>query len=85
MKEAKPICLIKVDMDADFGNGRKVSIGELMEIFQDKMPDYYVFVIPQGGDPTVPREIFEFQVFYDKDFTEIDYASLKILIQESLN
>lgn len=85
MSTAKPIVLIKVDMQADFGNGKKPELYKLWEAVSDRMPDYHVFVIPQKYDPSEPKEVFEFQVFYDKDFTDIDYKALSILIKESLN
>ncbi len=77
---AKPICLIKVQKD----NQPEDIITRLNEILRDRMPDYYVFVIPQE-DYTEHHDALEFQVFYEKDFTEIQYAELKQLVESYLN
>ena len=82
---AKPICIIKVDMEADFGGGKRANLYEWGKIFEERLPDYHVFVISQPYDSSEPKEVFIFQVFYEKDFTEIDYNGLKEIINRSLN
>jgi len=82
---AKPICIIKVDMNADFGGGKRPNLLELSEAFEKRLPDYHVFVLPQADNFEEPHEPIIFQVFYEKDFTEIDYNGLKELINSSLN
>jgi hypothetical protein len=81
---AKPICVIKVDL------GRlspKPDVSDFLPEFGkaciDKMPDYHVFVIPQD-DFEDSHDVLEFQVFYEKDFTELQYQELKKIIEDSL-
>jgi hypothetical protein len=49
----------------------------LVKRLKEAMPDYYVLVY--HSHPT------EMQVFYEKDFTDIQYDELKALIEERLN
>lgn len=81
---SKPICVIKVSMDADFGNGQRVNINMLRGELALMLNDYHVFVLPALVDYEMGNELFEFQVFYEKDFTEIQYEELKKLITESI-
>lgn len=74
---AKPICVIKVDDSVTTIS----SLREVNQVLQEKMPDYHVFALPQTDRE---KEGFEFQVFYDKDFTETNYEQLKGLINSSL-
>jgi len=80
----KPICVIKVDMQSDFGTGEKANLYKLMIAFEERLPDYHVFVIPQADTPEEPKERVEFEVFCEKDFTEIQYKELKDIITDSL-
>ncbi len=82
---AKPICIVKVDMGADFGNGERPELHKLSEALERRLTDYHVFVIPLAYDQSEPHEPLIFQVFYEKDFTEIEYAELKEIINKSLN
>lgn len=80
---AKPIAVIKVDMESDFGNGQKVNLSEICKALENKIGnDYYVFAVPLR----VPynSEPIQFQVFHEKDFTEIKYQELKKIIEQSL-
>lgn len=85
MSEAKPICIIKIDMMADFGGGKRPNLREIAAAMEDRLRDYHVFVLPQAVDQTEPHEPIIFQVFYSKDFTDIDYNGLKELINSTLN
>jgi hypothetical protein len=76
---AKPIVIIKVDDHVQKG-GVNISASELMDMFGKMMPDYHVLSFPAPID-----DIFEVQVFYEKDFTEIQYAELKELITKQIN
>lgn len=49
----------------------------LVRSLKSAMPDYHVLVY--HSHPT------EMQVFYEKDFTDIQYEELKVLIEEKLN
>jgi hypothetical protein len=80
----KPICVIKVDMETDFGNGQKANLNILRELFAKMLNDYHVFVIPAIHNYEIGTELFTFQVFYEKDFTEIQYEELKQLITDSI-
>ncbi len=79
---AKPICVIKVNMDADLGGGQRVNLWKIREYMLKELMDYHVFVLPNMEDES---DIFEFQVFYEKDFTEIQYEELRKLITDSIN
>ncbi len=82
---SKPICVIKIDINrVNSGAGVNDSWGNWQRLFEDKLPDYHVFVLPQDYNYEERQELFNFQVFYEKDFTEIQYAELKQLIEDSL-
>lgn len=78
---AKPICIVKYDFDNFSIDGRVVSADELMTSLQQQMPDYYVFAIPVHS----AAEIISFQVFHEKDFTEVQYEELKKIIHTAIN
>lgn len=81
----KPICIIRAGEDAMVEvSGNKLSLYELQQLFESRLPDYHVFVIPAVNDPSEPQEYFTFQVFYEKDFTDIQYQELKNLIEQSI-
>jgi hypothetical protein len=87
---AKPICLIKVIPDRFTVYGKNVDVNsllsELNKIFQDRMPDYHVFVISQESftiDGNI-NDTMTFEVFYEKDEQPIDYEGLKKIIEENL-
>lgn len=82
---AKPICVIKVNMEADFGNGQKANLRTLRDAFDEKLNGYHVFVLPLKFNYEEPQELFVFQVFYEKDFTEIQYEELKKIITDAIN
>lgn len=78
----KPICLIKIDT---YGQSNPNSLlSDIRSTLETKMPDYYIFVIPITIDFEKKNDQIEFQVFYEKDFTPIQYEELKALIISSL-
>lgn len=82
---AKPICVVKIDMSADFGGGTKPSLYNLYDAVNGKIGDeYHVFVIPAKIDYENSVEPITFEVFYEKDFTEIQYQELKKIITDSI-
>lgn len=66
--------------NTSFGN----VVRQLTETISEKMPDYHVFVIPAIKQYEEPQEMMQFEVFYEKDFTEIQYEDFKKIIQGSL-
>ncbi len=79
----KPIVVVKIDVETDMGNGRSFESEKLHieKYLGDKLVDYHVFVLPirNAGD-----EPITFQVFYEKDFTPIQYQELKDLVMQSI-
>ena len=80
---SKPIVVIKIDQEADLGNGRSFysEHSHIQKFLDDKLGDYHVFVVPVGGRPD---EAISLQVFYEKDFTEIQYQELKQMVLDSI-
>lgn len=81
MTEAKPICIIYLPEFIGAG-GQRISWSncrDIQEAQEKDKPEYYWFVIPDydGGK-------IEFKVFYDKDFTEIQFAELKEMINKAI-
>lgn len=83
---AKPICLITIDSQiATSGNANGwETCASLRELYESRMPDYHIFVVP-NFITDVPIPPLHIQVFYEKDFTEIQYEELKKMIENSLN
>ena len=78
---SKPICVINYNV-REIPAG--TSFGELYEIFKGKLTDYHVLLVPiDNPEEFVPP--FDLKVFYEKDFTEIQYAELKKIIEDALN
>ncbi len=70
----KPIFIVEAPVmrtNEEFVNVQKVLENKLND-------DYYVLMVQTNGDD------FNFKVFYDKDFTEINYDELKKLINEKI-
>ncbi|WP_283640101.1 hypothetical protein [Mesonia mobilis] len=70
---AKPIFIVESPMmqtEEEFVNTQKV--------LENKLNDYHVLIVQTNVDD------FNFKVFYDKDFTEIDLDDLKEYIKEKL-
>jgi hypothetical protein len=80
----KPICVIYVDTERlPNDKGTWEYLGELCRNYEERMPDYHIFVLPNDNNEG-PIQFFEFQVFYEKDFTEIQYTELREMIEKSL-
>lgn len=77
---AKPICLIKIDT-RNMGSGR-IDLYETLKFVGEKMPDYHVFAVPFTDEDE--NEPVQMQVFYEKDFTDIQYEELKKLILDTI-
>ena len=70
---AKPIFIVEAPMmqtQEEFANVQKV--------LENKLNDYHVLMVQMDVND------FNFKVFYDKDFTEINYDELRKLINEKL-
>jgi hypothetical protein len=70
---AKPILIVEAPMmqtHEEFANVQKV--------LEKKLNDYHVLMVQMDVNN------FNFKVFYDKDFTEINYNELRKLINEKL-
>lgn len=77
---AKPICLVKVDNHkANF-----LGIYEIQQLLDNRLNDYHVLVVPFEQPEDEYDEPIQVQVFYEKDFTEIQYDELKKIISETL-
>jgi hypothetical protein len=70
----KPICVIYFDQVTGLDRNR------VQEYFDEKWNDYHVLVVPSHD----MEEVMELEVFYDKDFKETDYETLKALIMDEL-
>lgn len=82
----KPIIVIYYLPDAmTSAGGKLIPYHEVLDAFETKFPDYHVLCLPSYLSVDGSLENIRLQVFYDKDFTDIDYTSLKLLINESLN
>lgn len=78
---AKPICVIYYNPDMGV---TAISHHEISAAMEVKMPDYHVFCVPSYKSIEGDAELVEFKVFYDKDFTDIQYLQLEKMIAESL-
>lgn len=79
---AKPICVVKAILE-QLRPTDQDALTEFNIVLSEKMPDYHVFVLPQE-DMENYHDVLEFQVFYDKDFTPIQYEELRKLIEDTL-
>lgn len=70
---AKPIFLVGIIAD------HTEAFEQVQKAVESKLDDYHVLVHHSQTDELT------FQVFYEKDFTEINYEELKQLIKESIN
>lgn len=83
---AKPICIIKLNAiisELVNGLGLLECCRGLQTEFENKLTDYYVLVIPTYSEEGRDEPI-QFQVFYDKDFIEINFEELRELINLEL-
>jgi len=77
---AKPIALIYFDSEA-LRPDPYSRLNEIKKVLEAQLFDYHVLCIPISDVP----EMVRLQVFYEKDFTEIQYEELKALINNSIN
>jgi hypothetical protein len=82
---SKPICVIKVDTNRIYFGSSISSISDVQRIVEERLNDYHVLVIPFNQPADEYYEPMQIQVFYEKDFTEIQYQELKELITNSIN
>lgn len=77
---AKPIVVIHtpIHFSGSFTKSQEMAAKD-RDHLSVNYPDYYWFIFP---DPKV--QIPQFQVFYEKDFTEIQYEELKQLITDAI-
>ena len=81
----KPIVVIKIDQTKDFGEKAfHETLYRFKKSFEERLPDYHVFVLPLAIDYEQPQDPIQLQVFYEKDFTPIQYEELKQIIMDSL-
>lgn len=85
MNTVKPIVVIYYYQELLVTNGgKKMGITEVNEIFKEMFPEYYTLAIPSNLSTDGSCEDIRLQVFYEKDFTPIQYEELKKMVQESL-
>ena len=74
MQEAKPICVIYVNRHIDITSDIQIDLAA-------RLPDYHVFVL---AGTTHQQAVAKFKVYNNRNVTEIDAASLKQLILQSI-
>jgi hypothetical protein len=79
LKTPKPILVVRINTEIWASS----QLNSIQENMQTGMPDYYVFVLSQDDKENFHQDI-ELQVFYEKDFTEIQYTELREMIEKSL-
>lgn len=70
---AKPIFITKLPIEFREENDR------IKDLLSNQLYDYHVIVIIQESDK------IEFEVFYEKDFKEVDFEYLENLIKNTNN
>ena len=82
---SKPIAVVYYLHDVFHTNGgRLISMTEMNETLSKILPDYNVLAIPSYLSVDGSCENLRLQVFYDKDFTPIQYQELKQLIENQI-
>ena len=66
---AKPIFIVETPITQT-----NEEVANMQRVLENKLNDYHVLIIQMDVDN------FNFKVFYDKDFTEINYDELRELI-----
>lgn len=82
---AKPIVVLKIDGHMPLGAPDSTIITDYAKYsrrFDEKFPDYHVFCVPTFKDDQQEPIILE--VFYDKDFTQIQYDTLKTMLETEI-
>lgn len=78
-----PICVIKMDIESiNKRNDANVELPNMQDIFEKSLPDYHVFCLPKYESPNDP---VTFEVFHEKDFTDVNFEELRKIISESMN
>jgi len=81
MTTIKPICVIKCDHRNDI----LVPIYKIQSIMDERLgKDYHVLCVPFNQPKDESYEPIQLQVFYEKDFTPIQYAELKKIIEDAI-
>ena len=70
---AKPIFIVEAPMMQT-----QEEFAKLQKVLENKLNDYHVLMVRMDVND------FNFKVFYDKDFTEINYDELRKLINEKI-
>ena len=70
---AKPIFIVEAPMMQT-----REEFIKTQKVLENKLNDYHVLIVQTNVDD------FNFKVFYDKDFTEINYDELRELIKEKI-
>lgn len=81
----KPICVVYYLPDLLTTNGEIKNVGHVNEALKNMFPDYYVLAVPSHQSADGSCEDIRLQVFYEKDFTEIQFQELQTLIINSIN
>ena len=68
---AKPILIVEVPI-----NYTDEELSVLSRQLVDELHDYHILTI------TTDRDDFDFKVFYEKDFTDINFDELKKLVKQ---
>lgn len=73
---AKPILIVRIPKPERFIPNSDFK--EMEDLLQQKVPDYNIILIISLVEDIV------FEVFYEKDYTELKFEELKQLIKDSL-
>ena len=71
---AKPIFIIESPIIQT-----REEFDRMQKTLQNELNDYHVLMVSSD------RDEFNFEVFYDKDFTHVNYDELKKIIYDKLN
>lgn len=78
---AKPICVVKVDnIYLQF-----TELYKIQELLDGRLTDYHVLVVPFKRPGDEYYEPMQIQVFYEKDFTEIQHKELKQIVSDAIS
>ena len=81
----KPILLMYYLPAGFLGKGgREISATEMNDMLHERFQDYYTLAVPSNQSADGSCEDIRLQVFYEKDFTPIQYEELKKMIMDSL-
>jgi hypothetical protein len=77
---AKPICVIKLDLQ----HKPFLDLAEIQELLEARFTDYHVLVVPFAQPEDEHYEPYQVQVFYEKDFDEVKYEELKKIVSDAV-